>query len=76
MHETYREYLEHQDRRFLIIVFKSEKRYFLKVFLHRMVVYQLPFDISHEDINSISQLPVSAFEKFIEIAREWILENY
>jgi hypothetical protein len=76
MHETYREYLDQNSRRFLIIVFKDEKGYFLKIFLHRVLVYQFPFDAPDEDINMDSEVPVKSFDKFIKIARGWILTNY
>jgi hypothetical protein len=76
MHEIYRKYLDQELRRFLIIVFKDEKGYLLKIFLHREAVHQFPFDAPNQDMKRISEMSAGSFEKFVEIAREWILENY
>jgi len=76
MHETYREYIIQGSLRFLIIVFKDDNDYVLKIFLHRMAVYQFPIDVPNEDITSISGVPVNPFEKHVTTAREWILANY
>lgn len=76
MHETYREYLEHGSLRFLIIVFNEDKKYLLKIFLHRVAVYQFPIDAPNEDATRLSEEPMASFEKHIKTAREWVLSNY
>ena len=61
---------------FLIIIFKDEKGYLLKVFLQREAVYQFPFDAPDAKIEMVEQPPDKSFGKFIETAKEWILKNY
>jgi hypothetical protein len=76
MHETYREYIIQGSLRFLIIVFKDDNEYLLKIFLHRMAVYQFPIDAPGEDTTGISGVSGNPFEKHVTTAREWILANY
>jgi hypothetical protein len=76
MHEAYREYLDRNSRRFLIIVFKDEKAYLLKIFLHRAALHQFRFDTPKADITIEAEAPAKPFEKFVQSAREWIVANY
>jgi hypothetical protein len=76
MHETYREYLDQDDRRFLILIFKDERGYLLKVFLHRVEVYQFRFEVPEGEVAMASGVSAPCFEKFIKSGKDWILSNY
>ncbi|HEY4150322.1 MAG TPA: hypothetical protein VGM41_15390 [Chitinophagaceae bacterium] len=76
MHEYYREYLEHNNLRFLIIAFNEQDEHVLKVFLHRMLVHQFPFNARVDHTNVVYEQPAKSFEKFVERGRKWVRENY
>ena len=66
MHESCRGYFIQNNRRFLIIIFKDEKGYLLKVFLQREAVYQFRF----EEPDAVAREVFSLIEKGVASAED------
>jgi hypothetical protein len=76
MQEVYREYFLVDGKVFLIVIFKDEEGYELRIFFDKKVIHQFSFMITEDVYHGMLQYsPVNPFDEMIGKVKEWIIEN-
>ena len=76
MKELYREYYLVDGKMFIIVIFKDEEGYELRIFYNKDVIHQFSFLITEDVYHGMLQYsPVNPFDEKIAKVKEWIVEN-